>query len=293
MKLDFDVIVIGSGVAGMTAAIYLKRAGKTVAVIEKGAPGGQINKSFKVENYPGFVEIDGPSLAMNIYEQMTKLGVSYEYGEVSKIEEQENVLVVVTDRDRYHCKKVVVATGRDSRKLPIDRFDSFVSHGISYCALCDGMFFKEKDVVVVGGGNSAFEDALYLSSICAHVTVLNRSDRLRADQVLIEEVKAKQNIELRLGMQIQELIGESVIEGVLLSNGEKLSCNGIFVAIGAVPNSQFLDSLNLDMEDGYLIVNEKMQTSNPNIYACGDAIKKSVYQLTTAVGEAATAATSL
>ena len=289
MKLDFDQIIIGSGVAGMTAAIYLKRAGKNVALIEKSAPGGQINKSYKVENYPGFREIDGPSLSMNVYEQTMGLGIDYLYGDVLDIVDHGEYFTVITDEKSYNCKKILIATGRESKNLPALDFEKFIGHGISYCALCDGNFFKGKDVIVVGGGNSAFEDALYLSGICKSVTILVRS-KVRAEKALTDVISSKDNVTVLLETEIKEIFGEESPEGVLLNNGDEIACDGIFIAVGSIPNLSFLKSISLKMEDGYVVVNNHMETSHKNIYAVGDVIRKDVYQLATAVGEAATAA---
>lgn len=289
MKLDFDQIIIGSGIAGMTAAIYLKRAGKNVAIIEKSAPGGQINKSYKVENYPGFKEIDGPSLSVNVYEQILALGVEQLYGDVLDIIPNNDFFTVVTNEQNYNCKKILIATGRESKNLEAPGFENFIGQGISYCALCDGNFFKEKDVVVVGGGNSAFEDALYLSGLCKSVTVLARST-IKAEKTLANELFNKSNVTILEGVQIKQILGEEVMKGVLLDNDIQINCEGIFIAIGSVPNLTFLKSITLETSDGYLVVDQHMETSYKNIYAAGDIIKKDVYQLVTAVGEAAIAA---
>lgn len=292
MKYDFDQIVIGAGIAGMTAAIYLKRAGKNVAIIEKSAPGGQINRSFKVENYPGFKAIDGPTLSMNVYDQMTSLGLELLSCEVVDIIDHESYLSVVTTLGDYTCNKVLIATGREPRSLPAKNFDSYISRGISYCALCDGNFFRQKRVIVVGGGNSAFDDALYLSGICSSVTIVVRS-QIRAEQTLVQEVLAKETVSVLYGQEITEILGNEIVTGIRLENAVELPCDGIFVAIGAVPNLSFLKSISFITENGYLLVDSTMKTSHNRIYAVGDVIKKDVYQLTTAVGEASIAASFL
>lgn len=293
MKLNFDDIVIGSGIAGMTAAIYLKRAGRNVLIIEKNVPGGQILRSFQVENYPGFISIDGPTLAMNVYSQVTNLKIPYEYGEVTEVNNNDSYLIVKTNSKEMTCQNVIVATGREPRELPLSNFNTFVGKGISYCALCDGMFFKDENVIVVGGGNSALEDALYLSSICKNVKLVVRRDILRADDILVEEVKNKNNINILYHSEVTEIKGTDKVTSVILNNKQEIDCSGLFIAIGSIPNSKFLSTLQLENEDGYLIVNEKMQTNHPHIYACGDAIKKDVYQLTTAVGEATMASANI
>ncbi len=296
MNQTYDCVVIGAGVAGMTAAIYLKRANVNVLLLESSVPGGQINRSAKVENYPGFLEIDGPTLAMKIYEQIQNLKIEYRYGEVIDIINQENEKIVKTDKEELQCKGVIIATGRVPKELGLEQETELVGHGISWCAICDGPFFKGKDVCVVGGGNSAFEESLYLSEICNHVTIINRSEKLRADSILVEEVKTKENIQI-LYNSVVNTINEKdgYLSSILIEqegNIKEIECDGLFIYIGSKPNTHFARNLNVKMQDDYMIVDSNMRTNIKGIYACGDVIYKDVYQISTAIGEGAIAAMS-
>ncbi len=296
MNQVYDCVVIGAGVAGMTAAIYLKRANVNVLLLESSVPGGQINRSAKVENYPGFLEIDGPTLAMKVYEQVQNLKIEYRYGEVIDIINQENEKIVKTDKEELQCKGVIIATGRVPKELGLEQETELVGHGISWCAICDGPFFKGKDVCVVGGGNSAFEESLYLSEICNHVTIINRSEKLRADSILVEEVKTKENIQI-LYNSVVNTINEKdgYLSSILIEqegNIKEIECDGLFIYIGSKPNTHFARNLNVKMQDDYMIVDSNMRTNIKGIYACGDVIYKDVYQISTAIGEGAIAAMS-
>lgn len=296
MNKTYDCIVIGAGIAGMTAAIYLKRANVNVLLLESSVPGGQINRSARVENYPGFKEIDGPTLAMNIYEQVQNLGIEYQYGEVIDILENQNQKIVKTEKEEILCKGVIIATGRVPKELGLENETALVGHGISWCAICDGPFFKNKDVCVVGGGNSAFEEGLYLADICNHVTILNRSDKLRADSILVEEAKEKENITI-LYNSVVNTINEKdgYLSSILVEqeNGiREIECDGLFIYIGSKPSTHFARNLGLKMQNDYIVVDQNMRTNIKGIYACGDVILKEVYQISTAVGEGATAAMS-
>lgn len=290
----YNTIIIGSGIAGMTAAIYLKRANISCLVIEKSSPGGQINKASNVENYPGFKSIDGPSLALNIYEQLTKLEVDMKFGEVSKIENKLGKKLIYVNDEILECQNIIVATGRKPRELNLENEKGLIGHGVSYCALCDGIFYKNKDVAVVGGGNSAFEEAYYLSNICNRVFLVHRSSNFRASALNQKKVKAKENIIIKENEQVKKINEkDTYLNSITLSSGEELPVNGLFIYIGSNPDTSFLEGLNIESENGYLVVNENMETNIEGIYACGDVIFKKVYQLTTAVGEATVAASSI
>ncbi len=290
----YNTIIIGSGIAGMTAAIYLKRANISCLVIEKSSPGGQINKASNVENYPGFKSIDGPSLALNIYEQLTKLEVDMKFGEVSKIENKLGKKLIYVNDEILECQNIIVATGRKPRELNLENEKGLIGHGVSYCALCDGIFYKNKDVAVVGGGNSAFEEAYYLSNICNRVFLVHRSSNFRASALNQKKVKAKENIIIKENEQVKKINEkDTYLNSITLSSGEELKVNGLFIYIGSDPDTSFLEGLNIESENGYLIVNENMETNIEGVYACGDVIFKKVYQLTTAVGEATVAASSI
>lgn len=292
MKQTFDCIVIGAGIAGMTAAIYLKRANKNVILIEKEIPGGLINKTSDVENYPGFIKIDGPSLVMNIYNQIRQLEIPLIFNEVIEIENGSEKKIYLKNGEILDTKSIIISTGRIPRSLGLPNEKELIGHGISYCALCDGAFFKCKEICVVGGGNSALEESYYLSNICSKVTILNRSDRLRADSTLIERIKTRPNVEILYNSQIEKINGENRLESITV-NGKDILCEGLFIYIGLDPDINFLKNINIENEKGYIIVDKNLKTNIDGIYACGDVIKKDVYQIITAAGEGATAATNL
>ncbi len=278
------VVIIGSGVAGMTCAIYLKRYDVDVLVIEKDAPGGQMLKSSVIENYPGFINIDGPSLSYKIYEQVNNLKVDYLFDEVVSVKNENGKKIVQTKHDKIESEYVVLATGRTSRTLNLDREKEFIGRGISFCALCDGNLYKGKDVVIIGGGNSALEEAIYLSNICNKVVIVHRKDKFTAEDSMIETISTLKNVEIKFKANVEKYnIIDDRIKSVILDTGEEIKCDGIFIAIGYVPINDLID---VDKENGYIIVDNNNETSIKNIYACGDAIKKNAYQISTAIGEA-------
>lgn len=280
MKYDFDCVVVGAGIAGMTAAIYLKRANLHVLILDNDTPGGLLNKISVIENYPGFTSISGPDLAYKLYEQVKALDVEIRYGRVLNIDDH----IVTTDIEKITANKVILAVGRKARK--IDNTNDLKN--VSYCALCDASLYKDKIVAVVGCNNTAIEEALYLSDICQKVIVLCRNSTLKGEEALIDRLKDKENVDLQFNCVIQTLKSENNILTKIITNNGEFLVDGMFVAIGYEPSVEFLDSVNKD--NGYIVVNDKMQTNIDYIFACGDIIKKDVYQLTTAVGEATTAA---
>lgn len=285
------VVIVGSGVAGMTSAIYLKRAGIDVLIIEGDVPGGQLNKSSSIENYPGFKFIDGPTLAMNIYEQVTNLKVDYLFDKVIGIKDNGENKIVKTSKEEIECKYIIMATGRTSRVLNLNNEHKYIGNGISFCAYCDGNLYKDKEVVIVGGGNSAVEDALYLATICKKVTIIYRGEKLSAEPILVEKIQNFNNIKVIYKANIKHYNEKNdKIVSVTLDNNKMINASGIFMAIGYVPINNLID---VKKENGYIIVNDEGETSITNIYACGDAIKKKTYQIATAVGEATNAATSI
>lgn len=293
-KYSFNTIIIGSGIAGMTASIYLKRANISVLLIEKNVPGGQITRASSVENYPGFKQIDGASLAMNVFEQVQNLGIDIKFANVKKIELVDDKKIVKTENEEFICDNIIVATGRNPRELLLQHEKELIGHGISYCALCDGSFYKDKDVAIVGGGNSALGEALYLSNICHKVYLIHRRDEYRAASNLINAVKEKQNIELITNSNITKLNEkDGYLNSIIINDNKQINVSCVFIYIGNTPDISFLDNLNLTTKDDYIIVNNDMETNIKGIYACGDVIYKNTYQLTTAVGEATVAANSI
>ena len=280
MRYDFDCVVVGSGIAGMTTAIYLKRSNVNVLILDNDAPGGLLNKISIIENYPGFNKISGPDLAYKIYEQVNELGIEIRYGKVIDISNH----VIKTDIEEITANKVVLAIGRKARKL--DNTNDIKN--ISYCALCDGNLYKDKIVAIVGYSNSAIEEAIYLSDICKKVIIIGRGPAFKGEDRLIEKINNINNIEIHLNCKIETLKKEKDILTEIVTNCGSFIIDGMFVSIGYEPNINFLNDLNKD--NGYIIVDNKMKTNIDYIFACGDIIKKDVYQLTTAVGEATIAA---
>lgn len=290
--LDFDVVIIGCGSAGMTAALYLKRANVSVCIVEKNAPGGQLNMIMDINNYPGFKSIDGPTLAFNMFEQVRSLDVPYKYANVLEIVNEEDKKIVKTDKGDIICKGVIIANGRRSKELGLDNEKKLLGKGISYCAICDGTLYKDKDVCVVGGGNTALESALYLSEICSKVYLIHRRSEFRGEKISQDRISSKNNIEIISNANITKLVEENdKLSSVELSNGNKVKCDALFVNIGNVPIP--IKCEGLITEDGYIVVDNRMKTSIDKIYACGDIIKKEVYQISTAVGEGTIAAINI
>ena len=290
MKLDFDAIIVGAGVSGMSAAIYLKRAGISFLLLEQNYPGGQLNRANKIENYPGIIEIDGPTLSMNMVEQLNNLQIDVTYEKVLDIIDKKDYKIVKTNNKEYTAKAVLLATGRIPRELSLENEKSLVGRGISWCASCDGLLYKNKIVAVVGGGNTAIDDALYLSNICNKVYIIHRSNNFRAEKTSLEKAKDKSNIEFLENRIITKLnLREDKLDSIVLDNDLVLKVDGLFEAIGSIPNIDYLKSLDIDIDNDYIIVDDKMQTSIEGIYASGDSIKKDLYQVVTASSEGAIA----
>ncbi len=289
MSKHYQVVIIGSGIAGMTAGIYLKRGGIDPVIIEESAPGGQLNKVNVIENYPGFVKTDGPTLAYEVYNQVKKLKIDYLYDKVIKTD-FKNKIKLKTSKETITCDYLIIATGKVSRKL-FNNDDKYIGKGISYCALCDSNLYKNKDVIVVGGGPSAMEESLYLAKTSKSVTVINRKDAFHGEQRLIDELNTKKNIKVVYNSSISEYnIENGNLESVTLDNGDIIKASGLFISIGSVPSTGIFE---VKKDKGFIVVNKDCMTNVKNVYACGDVIKKSVYQLTTAVSEGTIAANSI
>lgn len=291
----YDIGIIGGGTAGMTAAIYGQRAGKRTVIIEAMNYGGQITVTPKVENYPGIASVSGAEFSMNLLDQAMKLGAETELEQVTGIREEDGIKVVETEGKEYPCRTVIIATGVTHRHLGLDREEALLGAGVSYCATCDGAFFKGKDVAVIGGGNTALQDAEFLSNYCNKVYLVHRRDEFRGEAGLVEPLKRKENVEFVLSATVKELVGETVVEGLILNNkktGEdfQISVSGVFAAIGQVPeNHAFAGLVRLD-ESGFVAASEDCVTSCPGIFAAGDCRTKEVRQLTTAAADGAVAA---
>ena len=289
----YDIIVIGGGPAGLTAAIYARRANKSVLVIEKGSFGGQITFSPKVENIPGFSEVTGNEFAEKLVEQALGLDAEVECAEVLEIK-QGDVKTVVTDSGEFEAKTVIVATGAKHRMLGLAREEEFVGDGISFCAVCDGAFYAGRDVAVIGGGNSALQEAILLADLANKVYVVQNLDFLTGEQKLQEKLSAKENVEIILGHTVKGIIGDTTLTGITIAdsnNNEKhLDIDGMFVAIGLIPqNEAFEGVINLD-ERGYVTSDENCLTNADGIFVAGDCRSKKIRQVATAAADGAVAA---
>ena len=296
----YDIIIIGAGPAGLSAAIYARRSGKSVLVLEEKTYGGQIINTPNIENYPGIAHISGFEFATNLYNQAKDFGAEFKFEKAVGIEDREDSKLVKTPKDEYEAKAVIIATGAKNRKLGIDNEDSLVGKGISYCATCDGMFFRDKDVAVNGGGNTAVEDAMFLSNYCNKVYIIHRRDEFRADDKDVERLKEKDNVELVLDSTVSEILsdtdeaGNEHVSGVKVKNkytGDErvLEVNGLFIAIGQVPDNEDFKDI-VELENGYVKALEDCKTDTQGIYVAGDCRTKSVRQLATAAADGAIAA---
>lgn len=286
----YDVVVIGAGPGGMTAALYAARANLSVAMLDRGVYGGQMNNTDDIENYPGFTSIKGPELSEKMYQSAINSGVEFVYGDVQQITlDSEQVKHIKTDSDELIANAVIIATGATHRKLGVPGEDKFAGKGISYCAVCDGAFFRNKDVAVVGGGDSAISEGLYLANVTKNVNVIHHRDKLRAQQVLQDRAFNNQKMDFTWNSNVKEIVGDDTyVTGVKVQrNGhdETIPTSGVFIYIGNVPNSKMFANLNITDEQGWILTNDEMETSVPGIFAIGDVRKKKLRQITTAVGD--------
>ena len=284
----YDIIIIGAGPAGMTAALYGARANKKVLVLEALNYGGEILNTLNIENYPVEETISGFDFATKLYNQITKLGVEVKLEKVISINESKEVK---TNENTYTAKSIIIATGLKNRKLDLPLEAELTGKGISYCATCDGAFFKGKDVAVVGGGNTALEDALYLSDICNKVYLIHRRNEFRADSITVDKVLNKSNIKVLYDSIITKINGNNNLESIEVNNNEVLNIEGLFVAIGKVPTLDYLNNLVETNESGYIKSNELCHTNVEGIFVAGDIREKTLRQLVTATSDGAIAAT--
>lgn len=289
---DFDIVIVGGGIAGLTAAIYGARAGKSVLVLEGKALGGQIVSAPDVRNYPGILSISGVELAMNMKKQVEDYGGEIRFERVMGIKDR----IVRTDGGEYKAKVIILALGAENRKLGLYGEDKLVGKGVSYCATCDGAFYKDKTVAVVGGGNTALEDVIYLSDLAKKVYLIHRRDEFRGDAANIAKAKILKNVEMVLSANVKEILGDEKVEGleVELKDGERkeIKVDGVFFAIGYVPQSdEFASLVELD-DDGYIKTRDGVHTSAEGIYVAGDVRKKELRQLVTAAADGAIAAST-
>lgn len=288
----YDVIVVGCGPAGLTAAIYCARANKKVLILEKETIGGQMASAPLIENYPGFISISGSELANNMYEQAINLGVELELEEVLEIKQENDLKVVMTDSNKYETKALIISTGSKYRLLGLPNEENLIGNGIHFCVSCDGAFYKNKDVAIIGGGNSAVINACYLSELCKKVYVIQNLEKLTAEEILIDKLKKKTNVEVITNTFVKEIIGEDELEKIVINkngNEEELIINGMFISIGLIPQSENFKNLLSINDYGYILSNECI-TEIPGVFVAGDCRDKKVKQVTVAVSDGTIAA---
>ncbi len=293
----YDTLIIGGGPAGYTAALYAARAGLSTALLEKMAPGGQMGLTGEIENYPGFPQgVDGFTLGMNMEQAATRFGAETLYGEVERVDFSEEIKEIHTADTTYKAKTIIVATGANPRPLGLAKEQEYTARGVHYCAHCDGGFYKGKTVVVVGGGNSAVQDALYLAGLCEKVILVHRRDTFRAEKIYQTALKEKENVEFCLHSVLTDFTVENgkitgaVTEDVTTGTTQTVPCQGIFISIGRAPATEFLkEMLPLD-KAGYIIADETTKTPVPGVFAAGDVREKPLRQIVTATADGATAA---
>ena len=289
-----DIIIIGGGIAGLTAAVYALRSGKSVLVFEKKAYGGQISQSHAVENYPGFKNISGAELSMNLHAQAKDFGCEFKNENVTRVEDGDTKKVI-TNKGEYEAKAVIFALGAEPRKSGLENEQSLIGRGLSYCAVCDGNFFRGRETMVVGGGSTAVQDALYLAEICKKVYLVHRREAFRAEESLVAKLREKDNVEFILDSVLVSAVASPLLKSVTVKNVKtdeerEIAVNGLFLAIGQVPSTKdFADILPLD-EYGYVLAGEDCKVKD-GIYIAGDCRKKPVRQLTTAAADGTVAAT--
>ncbi|WP_054722151.1 thioredoxin-disulfide reductase [Lacticaseibacillus nasuensis] len=299
MAKEYDVIVIGAGPGGMTAALYASRSNLSVLMLDRGIYGGQMNNTAAIENYPGFKSIMGPELGQQMYDGATQFGAEYAYANVTGIRLDGTKRIVDTDEGTYTAKAVIVATGADHRKLGIPGEEEYGGRGVSYCAVCDGAFFKNREVVVVGGGDSAIEEGIYLANLASKVTIVHRRDQLRAQKILQDRAFANDKIEFVWNAQTEEIVGDDMkVTGVVYKDkisGEThtLPASGVFIYVGITPLTESFHDVGILDDGGWIPTDETMATKVPGIFAIGDVRAKKLRQITTAVGEGGQAGQSV
>lgn len=291
----YDTMIIGAGPAGMTAALYAARSNLKVALLERGIYGGQMNNTAEIENYPGYARISGPELAEKMFEPLENLGVEHLFGQVEKIEDYGDYKKIITEDEVFETKTVVLASGANHRHLGVPGEEEYNSRGVSYCAVCDGAFFRDEDLLVVGGGDSAVEEAIFLTRFAKSVTIVHRRDQLRAQKLLQERAFANEKISFIWDSVVKEIKGDDrrvtsvVFENVKTGQISESDFGGVFVYVGLDPVSDFVKDLGICDEAGWIVTDQHMKTAIDGIYAIGDVRQKDLRQITTAVGDGAVA----
>lgn len=288
--IQVDVVVVGAGPGGLTAALYASRANLKTVIIEKGMPGGEVNNTADVENYPGFKLIRGPELANHFFESAMSFGAELVYGDVEKVVVEDEQKLVHTSKAIYQASVVIIATGAHHRKLGVKGEEELAGRGVSYCAVCDGFFFRDKHVVVVGGGDSAVEEGNYLTQFASKVTIIHRRDELRAQKVLQGRAFANDKIDFVWDSVVEEILGENQVAGLVVRNVKTneistIEAEGAFIYVGLVPNSSVVENLGITDEEGWIITDTQMATTIPGLFAIGDVRQTHLRQIATAVGD--------
>lgn len=291
----YDTMIIGAGPAGMTAALYAARSNLKVALLERGIYGGQMNNTAEIENYPGYARISGPELAEKMFEPLENLGVEHLFGQVEKIEDHGDYKKIITEDEAFETKTVILASGANHRHLGVPGEEEYNSRGVSYCAVCDGAFFRDEDLLVVGGGDSAVEEAIFLTRFAKSVTIVHRRDQLRAQKLLQERAFANEKISFIWDSVVKEIKGDDrrvtnvVFENVKTGQSSESDFGGVFIYVGLDPVSDFVKDMGICNEAGWIVTDQHMKTAIDGIYAIGDVRQKDLRQITTAVGDGAVA----
>ncbi|TMW72419.1 thioredoxin-disulfide reductase [Alteribacter natronophilus] len=295
----YDVVIIGAGPAGMTAAVYTSRANLSTVMIERGMPGGQMANTEDVENYPGYDSILGPDLSTKMFEHSQKFGAEYKYGDVKEIVDGKEYKRIVLGNGELKTRSIIIATGAEYKALGVPGEKELSGRGVSYCAVCDGAFFKDKELVVVGGGDSAVEEAVYLTRFASKVTVVHRRDKLRAQKILQDRAFANEKIDFIWDTTVKEIndkdgkVGSVTLVSTKDGSEREFSTDGVFIYIGMLPLNEPFKNIGITNEDGYVETNDEMETKIPGIYAAGDVREKTLRQIVTATGDGSIAAQSI
>lgn len=292
----YDVIVIGAGPAGMTAAVYTSRANLSTLMIERGIPGGQMANTEEIENYPGYESILGPDLSNKMFEHAKKFGAEYAYGDIKEIVDNGDIKTVVAGAKEYKTYSIILATGAEYKKLGVPGEKELGGRGVSYCAVCDGAFFKGKELAVIGGGDSAVEEGVYLTRFASKVTIVHRRDELRAQKILQDRAFANEKVDFVWSHTLKQInekenkVGSVTLVSTKDGSEQELKADGVFIYVGMVPMSKSFEGLGITNENGYIITNDQMETKVPGVFAAGDVREKTLRQIVTATGDGSIAA---
>ncbi|RFU67067.1 thioredoxin-disulfide reductase [Bacillus sp. V59.32b] len=292
----YDVIIIGAGPAGMTAAVYTSRANLSTLMLERGVPGGQMANTEEVENYPGFDHILGPELSTKMFDHAKKFGAEYAYGDVKEIIDGEEYKTLIAGSKEYKARSIIISAGAEYKKVGVPGEKELGGRGVSYCAVCDGAFFKQRELVVIGGGDSAVEEGVYLTRFASKVTIVHRRDELRAQKILQDRAFENEKIDFIWNHTIKEIndkdgkVGSVTLVNTINGEEQEFKADGVFIYIGMLPLTKPFENLGITNENGYIVTNEKMETKIPGIFAAGDIREKTLRQIVTATGDGSIAA---